>query len=896
LNPLLEQFLSDSNELLQVIEDRLIDYEKDPKNKEIVNEIFRAFHTLKGNSGFFDLPDLTKVLHVAEEVMDAVRDDEIGYSAELVDALMQVKDFVNHVCTMVASNGYELSADKEKVENLIGILNQFKRQEIPVEREAKKEDILEDKVTGIKVGDISVLAMIPEGIRMQAYSEACKGEKEIFLVTYIPNEGCFFVGDDPFYLAMTTPGCMWGHVDVREPWPELVEMDVYRCVLRFKILAVTTREELEQFFEHVLDQVEIEVISPLALVIPQGDLEEGPVYEDFVYDALEYIEQGDLVSLDKAVESLLELSNPDLWFASALRWLRLIKQTQPDNIAALKAVVKSLETCEMPDWSKLEPSDNVLASQESEGRDHAEDAEARPRFSVVSEEYEKIISSIVASQKQILSLKNDVPWFDGRLKAVAATLKAWFDAKGMELNGLEEALDASIKTKSGEPLLAWLDDFYLNDSIDDEIPASNVNASDLPVEESANAKETKLSNDNGGFEQQIALTKSLKVDQEKVDLMMNLVGELTVSKNALPYLAERAESQYGIRELSRQIKHQYTAINRITEELRDIIMQIRMMPVSVIFQRFPRLVRDTSRKLGKKVNLVLKGEETTADKNIIESLGDPLIHIVRNSLDHGIETPEARRASGKPEVGTITIQASHQQDRVLIEIQDDGKGIDPAAIKMKAYEKGLIDENKLEHITDKEAIDLIFHPGFSTAEKVSELSGRGVGMDVVRAAVERLNGSVQIESKVGEGTKISLLLPLSLAVTNIMIVESNDQLFGILMDDVIETVRVKSSDIHYIKRQRAVVLRGRVLPLVSLNERLGISAEQKLNDDGEYAVLVVKRGVEPVAVIVDTFRGTTDVILKPMKGVLADMRLYLGTALLGDGSIVIALNVKELLG
>jgi len=895
LNPLLEQFLSESNELLQEIEDKLIDYEKDPESEEIVNGIFRAIHTLKGNSGLFDLPDLTKVLHAAEEVMDAVRDGEIGYSAELVDALMQVKDFVSHVCTMVASNGNEVSVNKEEVEDLIGALNQFKRQEIPVEREAKKEDILEDKVTGIKVGDISILAMIPESIRMQAYSEACKGEKEIFLVTYIPDEGCFFVGDDPFHTAMTTPGCMWGHVDAREPWPELVEMDVYRCVLRFKILAVTAREELEQFFEYVLDQVKIEAIPPLALVIPQGDLEEGPVYEDFVYDALEYIEQGDLVSLDRAVESLLELSNPDLWFASALRWLRLIMQTQPDNVAALNVIVKAMETCEMPDWSKLEVSDNVLASQESEERDHAESAEVSSRFSVVSEEYEKIISSVVAAQRQILSLKNDVPWFEGRLKAVAASLRACFEAKGIGSKGLEEALDASIKAKTGEPLLAWLDGFLVENSLDEEIRSSNVNTSDSSIEESANAKGMK-SSPNDGFEQQFALSRSFKVDQEKVDLMMNLVGELTVSKNAFPYLAERAESQYGIRELSRQIKQQYTVINRITEELRDTIMQIRMMPVSVIFQRFPRLIRDTSRKLGKKVDLVLKGEETTADKNIIESLADPLIHIVRNSLDHGIETPEARRASGKPEVGTITIQASHQQDRVLIEIQDDGKGIDPAVIKMKAYERGLIDENKLEHITDKEAIDLIFHPGFSTAEKVSELSGRGVGMDVVRTAVERLNGSVQIESKVGEGTKISLLLPLSLAVTNIMIVESNDQLFGILMDDVIETVRVKSSDIHYIKRQRAVVLRGRVLPLVSLNERLGISAEQKLNDDGEYAVLVVKRGVEPVAVIVDAFRGTTDVILKPMKGVLADMRLYLGTALLGDGSIVIALNVKELLG
>ena len=215
-----------------------------------------------------------------------------------------------------------------------------------------------------------------------------------------------------------------------------------------------------------------------------------------------------------------------------------------------------------------------------------------------------------------------------------------------------------------------------------------------------------------------------------------------------------------------------------------------MMAVSFVFQRFPRLVRDISRKLGKEVQLVLEGEQTEADKNIIESLADPLIHIVRNSLDHGLEMPEIRLAAGKPATGKLTIRAAQEADRVVIEIVDDGKGIDPAVIKQKAYEKGIIDEAMVERISDQEAINLIFAAGLSTAAVVSDLSGRGVGMDVVRSAVEKINGTVVVHSELGKGTSIRISLPLSMAVTQVMVIESDGQLFGVPMDHVVETVRV----------------------------------------------------------------------------------------------------------
>ncbi len=389
--------------------------------------------------------------------------------------------------------------------------------------------------------------------------------------------------------------------------------------------------------------------------------------------------------------------------------------------------------------------------------------------------------------------------------------------------------------------------------------------------------------------------KVLKVGQEKVDRLMDLIGEMVVAKNSLPYLAQRAESQFGQRELAREIKAQYTVINRIAEDMQHAIMQVRMLPVGAVFQRFGRLVRDISRKLGKEVRLVIEGEETEADKNVIEPLADPLIHILRNSLDHGIETPEVRRAAGKQPSGTIRIQARQESDRVIIEISDDGAGVNAARVRAKAVERGLIPADRAASLSEHEAVQLIFLPGFSTAETISDLSGRGVGMDVVRTAVERINGAVELSSMQGKGTTIRLSLPLSMAVTNVMVVESAGRRFGVPMDLIVETVRVHGDDIHHFKQARTTVLRGRIVPLRALNDLLALDTEPSLNAEGEFAVLVVRIGTEPVGLLVDQFNGASDIILKPLEGVLAGLTGFAGTALMGDGGVLMVLNPKELL-
>lgn len=388
-----------------------------------------------------------------------------------------------------------------------------------------------------------------------------------------------------------------------------------------------------------------------------------------------------------------------------------------------------------------------------------------------------------------------------------------------------------------------------------------------------------------------AAERTLRVEQGRIDALMNLVGELVVAKNALPFLARDAENRFGSRELAREIKDKYAVIDRITRQMHGAVMDIRMMPVSDLFKRFPRLVRDIARKQDKLVQLVIEGETTEADKNVIEALAEPLTHILRNSLDHGIETSARRTACGKPEVATVRLAASQEGDSVVIDVSDDGQGVDPDRVRAKAVERALIDPERAAQITDEQAVQLVFLPGFSTAETVSDLSGRGVGMDAVRSVVERLGGAVTLRSQRGEGTTVRLRLPLSMAVTRVLTIELAGQAYGIPMELVVETVRTDPAAIRRLKDAEAIVLRDTVIPLVRMRSLLGMEAHCPELE----SVLILRIGEVMVGLVVDDFGTSMDIILKPFAGILANMRGFSGTAVLGDGRVLLVLNLKEML-
>jgi len=818
------------------------------------------------------------VLHAAEDLMTVAREGDIIFSQTIADCLLDAMDFVGLLQDEIEATGRtdarHATASAKLAEALRHLISPSASAIDAVDVDLS--DIAIDGTPGLALS----LADVPEGTRMAWYRLGSKAPPLLW-IAYRPEVDCFFKGEDPFFQVIQVPDVAWCRVSVREPWPALEELDAYRCMLDFRMISAAPRAEIEEHFRYVAEQVMITTIAPCMLVLPVGDDDGNSVDEIFIEEALSDLHDADFASLELAVRETLESSAPGLKISSALRWLLLVIECEPHNHVAMRALIDSLR------------SDDALVRRRASPfvEFQIPSIALEPHSNLIPDD--GIAAAVIGAQMAALAQADQSPGLAGRLKAIANTLRACFQATGK--GGLSAALDAvlaeAIEQGSAAKMRNWLS-ALLGDGM--AVPHPE------PANEAAKPVSGPLT--SGEVDQKFgrrdgdALTgpKTLKVDQEKIDRLMNLIGEMIVAKNGLPYLAGRADAVFNVRELAREIKALYAVINRIAEEMQDAIMQIRMLPVSFVFQRFPRLVRDISRKLGKEVSLVLEGEQTEADKNIIEALADPLIHIVRNSLDHGIELPEVRLAAGKPALGRLVIRASQEADRVVIDISDDGKGIDPAVIKRKAYEKGIIDEAVLERISDQDAVNLVFAAGFSTADVVSDLSGRGVGMDVVRAAVERVHGSVKLESVVGQGTSLRLSLPLSMAITNVMIVESNKQIFGVPMDMVVETVRVPLSAICKIKNHQTTVLRDRIVPLRSLNELLAADSPQLPNAENELATLVIRMQNEQIGIVVDDFREVVDIILKPMSGILGGLPGYAGSALLGDGSVLMVLNPKEL--
>jgi two-component system chemotaxis sensor kinase CheA len=804
---LLDQFVIEARECLEAICARLLDVERDPTNLELLNDLFRSVHTLKGNCGLFEFKPLERVVHAGEDLLDRVRNRTLDYSGELADALLEAMDFSAQLVDQIERSGrIDEGAETQSVRHA-----QSLRALLGAEPANEGDIASASLLTPHTPPPTPPLTPPPPASLQPSFNPAPPWLSDlpepwmsaldgVLAVRYLPEAGCFFKGEDPWRLAATTPGLRQLQVSGQQAWPtgdDLTNWDCYQCNLAIVLLTDAPRADVEAHFRCVSEQVTcFERLEPARVAV-------GTAVGTPVEPAVEPTTEHALTPAIGPVESTLRRRAATLW----------------------------AEQCALLSRKGL-GAGTVLAAR-------------------------RALARLLAA----LSDAEAAPADPDALPEAAPALLAW---------ALQHAPLNGPPPGSGAPL-----------------PAEPSGAADgqqaaalLPRAEDLAAVQPH---------------KVLKVNQEKIDRLMELIGEMVVAKNSLPYLAQRAEEVFQQRELSREIKAQYAVINRIAEDLQHAVMQVRMLPVGAVFQRFGRLVRDISRKLGKDVNLVLEGDDTEADKNVIESLADPLIHILRNSLDHGIELPEVRRAAGKPAAGTIRIAARQESDRVIIEIRDDGAGIDPVRVRSKAVERGLIPADRAAALSDDEAAQLIFLPGFSTADTISDLSGRGVGMDVVRTAIERINGGMELSSVLGQGTTLRLSLPLSMAVTHVMVVESAGRRLGVPMDLIVETVRVHADDIHHFKQAQTTVLRGRIVPLRALNDLLALDAHPQRNEQGELAVLVVRIGQQNVGLLVDQFHGASDIILKPLEGVLAGLIGFSGTALMGDGGVLMVLNPKELL-
>ena len=409
-----------------------------------------------------------------------------------------------------------------------------------------------------------------------------------------------------------------------------------------------------------------------------------------------------------------------------------------------------------------------------------------------------------------------------------------------------------------------------------------------PVAKPAAKKESKESN-APAHSSASAVEQTIRVEVKRLDNLMNLIGELVLGKNRLLKIYDDVEERYEGEKFLEELNQVVSALSLVTTDIQLAVMKTRMLPIAKVFNKFPRMVRDLSRELAKQIDLEISGEETELDKSIVEEIGDPLVHIIRNSCDHGVESPKERLATGKPEKGIIQLKAYNEGNHIVVEIVDDGKGIDALAVKMKALERGLITEREVDSMSDKEAYSLIFKPGFSMAKQVTNVSGRGVGMDVVKTNIEKLNGIIDIDSEVGKGTIIKLKIPLTLAIIQSLLVGSQEEFYAIPLASVKETVRVPVDNIYTIEGKNVLRLRDEVLSLVRLSDLFGV--KQVFESGDQTYVVVINVADSKLGIIVDSLIGQEEIVIKSLGNYLQNIRGIAGGTIRGDGKVTLIVDV-----
>ena len=380
-------------------------------------------------------------------------------------------------------------------------------------------------------------------------------------------------------------------------------------------------------------------------------------------------------------------------------------------------------------------------------------------------------------------------------------------------------------------------------------------------------------------------SKTIRVNIERLDILMNLFEELVIDRGRLQSISEELHNN----ELDETVER----MSRITGDLQNIILNMRMVPVETVFNRFPKMVRQLARDLNKKINLEVIGAETELDRTVIDEIGDPLVHLIRNSLDHGVESPEIRKANGKPEEGTVVLRAYHSGNHVFIEIEDDGAGINREKVLKKAISKGIVSNESAQTMTDKQVAELILASGFSTADVISDVSGRGVGLDVVKTTIESLGGSIDISSTEGKGSLFSIQLPLTLSIISVMLVELGEEIYAVPLSSIIETAIVRSSDILNAHNQKVIDFRGKVVPLVFLEDVFEVPRESQ--EDEFHSVVIVRKGDKLAGLVVDSFIGQQEIVLKSLGTYLSSVFAISGATILGNGKVALIVDCNALI-
>ncbi|OZG72869.1 chemotaxis protein CheA [Hahella sp. CCB-MM4] len=765
---ILQDFLVEAGEILEQLSEQLVELEQNPEDKDLLNAIFRGFHTVKGGAGFLQLEPLVDCCHVAENVFDLLRNGQLSVSSELMDVVLQALDAVN------------------------AMFDDVKNREEPTPADPALIHALECLVKGEPVNLGSSEDAEPE--EEEAYAEDFEEESEPV------TEGD--ITDDEFENLLNA----------------LDDGDTDSDVAEAATAGESDSDEIsEDEFEALLDQLH----GPGKFGgSPKGEEPPKKAGKEKKEKAAPPPEPkpsaGDSDEItDEEFESLLDELHGKGKFDGAVA----------DSSSAPKAASTKADEKEEPASAGADAGDSDL---------------------ITDDEFEKLLDDL-----------------HGKGKGPAVKGKP-AEAKAKPKPAAKPAPAAKAEPAKAAP----------------QKPAAEAAVPKKEVKPAAGAapKEQQAS---------IATETTVRVDTKRLDDIMNMVGELVLVRNRLKRLGE----EFADENMSKAVSN----LDVVTTDLQSAVMQTRMQPIKKVFGRFPRVVRDLARNLKKEVNLVLKGEDTDLDKNLVEALSDPLVHLVRNAVDHGVESPEKREQAGKPRVGRVVLAAEQEGDHILLSIEDDGAGMDPVVLRQKAVEKGLYDVDAAERLTDSEAYNLIFAPGFSTKTEISDVSGRGVGMDVVKTKISQLNGTIHIDSILGKGSRLTIKVPLTLAIMPTLMVTLGNQAFAFPLVSVVEIFHLDLTKTNIVDGQECIVVRENVYPLFHIKRWLVKGAQfEKSSKTGH--VVIVSVGTKRVGLVVDQLVGQEEVVIKPLGKMLHGTPGMAGATITGDGRIALILDIPSLLG
>ncbi|WP_334027307.1 chemotaxis protein CheA [Alteromonas sp. P256] len=739
---ILQDFLVEAGEILEQLQEQLVDLENNPEDANLLNAIFRGYHTVKGGAGFLSLTELVEICHGAENVFDVMRNGQRTLTPELMDIILQATDVVVDMFERVKSQEPLEPADAK----LVDTLHKLSKPESP------DENIFDTDETASSTQPESGPESLPE---------------------------LDIVDESP------SPASSGGDID----------------------------EISEDEFEALLDEL-------------HGSSAPGK-------------------------------SSPG--------------KSSTDTKSKAKAPAAPSPDITSPDVS----SGNADDITDDEFEALLDDLHGKGKFSAAEE-------SVAPSKPapQSASASGDEEITDDEFEALldqlhgsgqGPTVQSASDTKAPEPNVDKAATDAIQKAKQSAPAVA---------KAAPAAPAPSKAAPAAPVTKDAGKKDEKKAAASSP-----PAETTVRVDTKRLDQVMNMVGELVLVRNRLISL--------GINTNDESMSKAIANLDVVTGDLQGAVMKTRMQPIKKVFGRFPRVVRDLARSLKKEITLELEGEETDLDKNLVEALADPLVHLVRNSVDHGVEMPDDRAASGKPRMGTVKLSASQEGDHILLTIEDDGKGMDPEKLKEIAISRGVLDADAAARMSDVEAFNLIFAPGFSTKTEISDISGRGVGMDVVKTKINQLNGTVNIDSQLGKGTRLEIKVPLTLAILPTLMIIIGKQTFALPLGSVSEIINMDIKKTNTVDGQLTMIVRSKAIPLFFLGDWLIRGPKSIEREKGH--VVVVQVGTRQVGFVVDALIGQEEVVIKPLDALLQGTPGMAGATITSDGGIALILDIPSLL-